>query len=823
MDTPYSRVKAKVSDLLKLLKMNVSYERAEGDYLYYHQEGREKKILDLVGGFGSLLLGHNHPQIISTAQNILKNQSPIHVQGSQRTQAGLLAEELNKRVKGDFRVVLTNSGAEAIEAAMKHAMLETKGRTFICLKGAFHGKTLGAIQLTDLEKYRGPFVVDGLEVLRVEPGNIPELEQKFRQTDNLAGFLYEPILGEGGVHPVDPAFLKRAAELCREKAVPFIADEIQTGLGRTGSFLASEELGLEPDYITLSKALGGGVAKVAACMIRSEVYRPDFDVNHTSTYAEDDLSSAVALKTVQLIDDTVLHECQTKGERLLSGLQSIAKTYPDVIADVRGKGLMIGVEFKPQNQSRSFLLRLLSAQDDLALMIAGYFFQQHQIRIFNTLSDPFTLRIQPSHSLSKEAIEKTIAAFEDVCIRLKTGDSLGLTGHLMRGKAEKYTDELALTPDVAYSFWNKKHFVQQERKSPPIRIGWLCHLIDAESFPPYEPQFRSLSFEKREKYLQHMAPRVAPVVLNAVDIGSRTGAEVRLHAILLPFTSGSVRTWMDDHKLSVAQQHVRNGIEAARDLGCQIVALGQYTSMVTYNGTKVRGCGMAVTTGNSYTAALAIEALEKAHKEGPRPAESSVLAVVGALGNIGRACTEILALLYRKTILVGSGKPGAMQRMQEFANRIPNAEIATDLWAVQGADVVISATNATDTPLGPDHFARNAIVCDLSVPSTVHPSTWGERPDLLQITGGVCQLPRGEDVEVPGFPLPKGQTYGCMAEGLLMGFERNFSSEHIGKISSDIVHWTRKAARKNGFTLADLKNQSVLGTDPQEESHVISF
>ena len=190
---PYARVKAKVSDLLKLLKMDVSYERAEGDWLWYRQEGKETRVLDLVGGFGSLLLGHNHPELVAEARDLLEKRTPIHVQGSRRTRAGELAEELNRRVEGDFRVVLANSGAEAVEAAMKHAMWETKGRTFIALEGAFHGKTLGAVQLTDLDKYRGPFVVDGIEVLRVEPGNIAQLEEKFQRTDDLAGFIYEPI------------------------------------------------------------------------------------------------------------------------------------------------------------------------------------------------------------------------------------------------------------------------------------------------------------------------------------------------------------------------------------------------------------------------------------------------------------------------------------------------------------------------------------------------------------------------------------------------------------------------------------------------------
>lgn len=139
---------------------------------------------------------------------------------------------------------------------MKHAMLETGGRTFLCLDRAFHGKTLGAIQLTGNDEYRAGLELPGLSVVRVRANDMASLEAAFAQSADLAGFIFEPIQAEGGVRPVDPAFAQRAAELCKQRGVPLIADECQTGMGRTGTFLACESLGVQPDYIILSKALG---------------------------------------------------------------------------------------------------------------------------------------------------------------------------------------------------------------------------------------------------------------------------------------------------------------------------------------------------------------------------------------------------------------------------------------------------------------------------------------------------------------------------------------------------------------------------------------
>src|SRR6185295_11610188 len=166
------------------------------------------------------------------------------------------------------------------------------------------------------EYYRRPFATTAFDVVRVRPNDTAALEAAFATAGAIAGFIFEPVLGEGGVRPLSPAFAKRAAELCAVSDIPFIADECQTGLGRTGTFLASEWLGVQPDYIVLSKALGGGLVKISATLIARRRYADEFDLLHTSTYADDDPSCAVALETLGLIDDAALATCAAKGTRL---------------------------------------------------------------------------------------------------------------------------------------------------------------------------------------------------------------------------------------------------------------------------------------------------------------------------------------------------------------------------------------------------------------------------------------------------------------------------------------------------------------------------
>ncbi len=251
-----------------------------------------------------------------------------------------------------------------------------------------------------------------------------------------------------------------------------------------------------------------------------------------------------------------------------------------------------------------------------------------------------------------------------------------------------------------------------------------------------------------------------------------------------------------------------------------MVSLGQYNSVATLNGTNVTPPSMGLTTGNSYTIALAVLAMDRAHAErGTNPAQS-VLAVAGAVGNIGRACAEILAPRYRRTILIGSDKFGSRSRLQDLSRTIPNAETTTDLSAVAAADAVLSAMSTVNAPLGPNHFAPNAIVCDVSVPPSVDSGISAVRPDLLVIKGGIVRLPYGEDLEIVGFPLPPGHTYGCMAEGILLGFEGVRDRTFTGPVAPEQVYRLEAMARRHGFELADYKTFCVLDRKRGEKTHV---
>lgn len=804
---PAARLRPRLQQLLKSLRLDITYKRGRGVHLY----DDDGEVLDLVGGFGSLWLGHSHPALVAEAQRLLAEERPLFVQGSNRESAQLLAEELSKRVDGDFVTIFGNSGAEAVEVAMKHAMLKTGSKTFIALEGAFHGKTLGALQLTANPYYRDGFDLSDIRVIRVAPDDRKALKAAFEEPE-IAGFVYEPILGEGGVRPLTPEFAQDAAELCRKHGAVLIADECQTGLGRTGRFLASENLGVEPDCVILAKALGGGLAKISACLIRRESYDDRFDLRHSSTFADDDFSSSVALKTLELIDDGLLSLVRAKGQRFLSQLQEVVAAYPDILAESRGAGLMLGVEFRPFKRS-GMLLSFLSSQDDLVKLLTGYFLHEHRIRVMPMLSSPFTLRLQPSALIADDDWTRFICALEDVCAKLRSNDVAGLTRFLLPAAAE------ATIPRESPKLftYNRERFWSREHNAPERKVAWLCHLVDTEDLVSLEPGFAASPPHEREALLGNLAGQAAPILMSSVDVESRAGGVTRLYSILLPVTSSWIKNRIETGDLSLPRALVQQGVDLAAKLGCSVTSLGQYTSIVTANGMRLDARGMGLTSGNSYTVALAIDAVNRAMSTRCLNPATATLAVVGAAGNIGRACASIAAPRFGQTILVGSDTAGGRARLQPLVT--PGVRIAADLSEVQSADVVISASNATKSLLYGSDFRPGAIVCDVSAPCSVDPAAAREQPDAQFIKGGVARLPFDDDLEIPGFPLPLGQTFACMAEGILLGMEGIANREFTGALRPDRVKKIGRIAKRHGFELAGYKTGCVLGTDQRHARH----
>jgi acetylornithine/N-succinyldiaminopimelate aminotransferase len=319
----------------------VAFVRGQGSFLY-DVDGRE--YLDFVSGIGVTSLGHAHPGLtaaIADQAATLLHTSNLYYHPFQAEAASRLAE-----LSGLPRAFFCNSGTEAVEACLKFARrywytLGVKGRTsFVAVEGGFAGRTLGALSVTHDEHYRAPFA-PLLEATFVDPRKPEALLAAV--TEQTAAIIAEPIQGEGGIRPMSAAFAQAINEACARTGTLFIADEVQSGLGRTGHPFHYQALGLKPDLISVGKALGGGLA-IGAALISERVAKTVSPGDHGSTYGGNLLGTrAAAFVLDQLISGGLLEHVRTVGAHLERRLRALALQHP-VIVEVRGAGLMRGLQ-----------------------------------------------------------------------------------------------------------------------------------------------------------------------------------------------------------------------------------------------------------------------------------------------------------------------------------------------------------------------------------------------------------------------------------------------------------------------------------------------
>ena len=307
-----------------------------------------------------------------------------------------------------------------------------------------------------------------------------------------------------------------------------------------------------------------------------------------------------------------------------------------------------------------------------------------------------------------------------------------------------------------------------------------------------------------------MATYAPPIVLQANDVESKTGERLSLYSILLSTTSHLMNRARYEGSEAQCQRMVEAGVQAASRLGCESFSLGQYTSIVTRNGQRLNHLGMGVSTGNSYTVALAIEAVQQSLREQGRMPKFERLAVVGAAGNIGQTVAKMLAPQFESTTLIGSRRSRQQQRLGRLAESLANTKVGDSLDDISRASVIVMAVSASEQILDSNLLAQGAILCDISVPSVTAPQLADERPDVTLLKGGLAHLPQPVDLGIPSFPLPPGITFGCMAEGLILGFEKDHSTTFTGVVTREKVERIQQLAQKHGFGLAGTKDFSVL-------------
>ena len=290
--------------------------------------------------------------------------------------------------------------------------------------------------------------------------------------------------------------------------------------------------------------------------------------------------------------------------------------------------------------------------------------------------------------------------------------------------------------------------------------------------------------------------------METVPLSEWAGDAVRQNPTHVPVTSQCMLEHSRGKRRANSRRLVQEAVDVAAAIRCSVVTLGQFTSIVTRRGESLDNHGMQITAGSDYSAALISQAVRaELNQRSWDPAELT-LGIVGASGDIASTCAAMMAPEYRQCILVGSGRAGSLPRLDKVASRIRGARVASSLQAIGEADVVVCATNSTTAPLGPEYLHSDAIVCDASVPATLQPRIWDELPKVKVLPGAIAALPGKEALEIPGFPLPPGFTYGCMAEGLLLGLDADQGTHWSGRSSSRRALEISEVAARHGFTVA---------------------
>ncbi|WP_287371846.1 aspartate aminotransferase family protein [Oceanithermus sp.] len=332
-----------LAGLLRFTGLDVVEDHAEGMYVW---DTQGKRYLDFLGLYGTLNLGHRHPRVVEAVKRQL-DRMPMSVRVMISEPTARLAARLAEITPGDLSMTFFgNSGAEAVEAAFKLARMHTGKPEIITTEKGFHGKTMGALSLTPKPEYQEPVapLVPGVKV--VPFGDASAVAAAIGP--ETAAVIVEPVQGEGGINLPPEGYLRELRQITQERGVLLIFDEVQTGMGRTGKLWASEWEGVAPDLLTSAKALGGGVMPIGAAIGRPELFEPFLEnpLVHSSTFGGNPLAAAAALAAIEVtLEEDLPARALAMGERLMQGLRELADRYPELIAEVRGRGLLVGLEF----------------------------------------------------------------------------------------------------------------------------------------------------------------------------------------------------------------------------------------------------------------------------------------------------------------------------------------------------------------------------------------------------------------------------------------------------------------------------------------------
>lgn len=864
--------------VLNNFKIDKEYTKGYGNYLV---DAEGIKYLDFIAQYGAVPFGYNPEFVWEALERVRKSRTPSLVQPSIPVEAVKLANKLADCSPGDLcYATFSQSGTEAVEAAIKLARSATGRKIIISTERSFHGKTLGALSATGREVYQTPFDAPAPHFEYIAYNDAEALRSVLAtKAEQVAAFIVEPVQGEGGIIPAQKGYLQEIQSICREYGVVFIVDEIQTGLGRTGYLFACEEEGIEPDVMLLAKALGGGMLPIGVCLSSPRVYNDDFGSLHSSTFANNNLTCAVGSAVIDRLlkdDRQIIKEVKAKGEYLLSKAQELAVAFPEVIKEVRGKGLMVGIEFCDLDDCGSYDMVYLAEKKGFTGLLAGYLLNCHQIRVAPFLNNPMTLRLQPTFNITYEEIDLVISKTALICKIMKMKDYAQLYRFLLGDNktTHKLTDYRLVSKTTKASALQKGETAEE-------KFAFILHYPAPEDMTANNPSFAVFSRPELYELMEWESKNDEPgLVCHMPAIRSAAGKIAEGWLIGVPY---GARQMMNLPRAEVVKT-ITEAVDMGRDLGAKIVGLGALTSVVTRGGRSVQGRNVAITSGNSFTVLMAMEALYRGAKKMRKNLDQVQGAVVGASGSIGRTCSlmlseevahitllgnsehpvssknrlnslarEIIALAVKRRNAGKSGglsswlektaqilardksEPGAaywqeisqgenltLEKLNRICSymQIPSPltlsiDINKDL---VNCDLIVAASNSPEYLIYPRHLKPGAVVCDVARPADISPEVYAARNDVLILEGGLVQFP--DQIRFgPNLGYRDGVNMACLTETILLALEGDYQDYSIGmKLPLETIEYFRDLGEKHNFSLAGLMmgNREVTDKDIEE-------
>ncbi len=754
-----------------------------------------------------------------------------------------------RRINEEKNLGINLEELETIKKA--NNLILNKDHKIVALKNAFHGKTNEALKVTYNESLKKGIVGHDDNIIQTEINNTVTAARLIEENKeyiinpfikdgvlqfqeeifyNIAAFILEPIQGEGGVFELSTDFVKSIKEQATRVDSLLIMDEIQTGCFRTGRLAYSTTFELASDIYTFSKGLSAGFSKCGLCVVNAKVFPKGFDLIQSSTFAEDDLSSFVANKTLKLANS--YYQRNEENIKLLKRqLNTLQEDFPQVISDVRGQGLMLSFELSHELTKENYEFKYFGDAQMFGYLISSALLNNEKIRVAPTLSNQMTLRVQPSINVSKSEIDFFINGIKKMINAIINQNSNYFFSHLFQ--------------DIEIGNFNK--IPETVRKAISQKIDkatyFLNHPIKTTDVKKIVTAFKNVPDEMLEELMHATFKLQKFTPYFATEIVGDNGNKTTIVMLSIPVTSKVLYEKFRSQDNTEVINKAQDAILYAKENGGSTVGLGQFTSIVTKNGMFLDNLGLNLTTGNSYTAKLAYDA--------GRPEANKVKPNIGFVGYGGNIITTMVSLAIRdakKIILFHRGKTLLTNKilaclhelvhyvasqndiktrdlrlalslpyntMEQLLHNISDYIIVTNsLDMLNECDIVYTGTNCVDGLFNIDALKDQAHVVDLAVPGDFYGPTETNKKSITHTKGGIAKFPKANtqsiNIEIPSFPLGINQSFACMAETFSYGLSGNKDNIQIGPISISDIQKISKIAKSAGFEISGNKTTNSL-------------